>query len=734
MAPHRLWAGVQLKFAPVLLLWSGAVYAAGVPVLPPITPTPSGGVYSAYPDGDDGSAAIPLVTTQPGNVSVFNGASGSLDMADYLEQPGSPDATITPNCSPSLPSGGFSFSGTTFSWSATTTSSITCQPSAERSGFTVVWQPITFTSVAAPVSDTTAPNGVFGITTTPASGAVLVSGRCPIDPYDGEPGALDRVEVRLNGSGVQNVTSCGTGLSPEYTLSDPDSRSPTHSLDDGRDFTFSFTGGSSGTLGQAPVWSSAAVTGLAWVGATFTSLTNSADYGTCVIGASAGANYTSNSFGAGVRRVGSQYQAWVWSRTAGGSTVPLYSANISGLPYTIIVDETSSGVWAVYGGTDPNTLSVLGAAPTTTYTHTVATAKQWGYGAASGVGSGATIACEGDNLTVNDQKTWSYSYTTGSGGNFTARAVDSEGNNGATSAAVAGVPTSAPTSNLDYEFTFEGVTAGTVADEADLIAKTGLKYSRKQGTTTILSSGCAVGDRCIRLSVTGAGSRREEIYPTGDVTVHGGSSNCMNGRAGCDIEDKEVWDGAWVRIVSHTPTNANPVIYQLQQLGDGSTACDDANQPYMSLILKATIDVEQKKWGTQTTGVSPGGTCLSGTVFDRTQVFASFSGQGPGAACSFPENTWYREVKRFRFNANGNGRVTVWINEVQCYDFSTGPLGFETFPDGSFRWHSLAKRGPYHWHTGVNGTYTIDYDDIRTTIPLTNGTGSYADVMPGYSP
>src|SRR5688572_27044406 len=61
-----------------------------------LTLTPSGKSDSRYPDGDDGSAAVPLSWDTIPLIEFQEGVASSIDLrALYLNEPGSPDATIT---------------------------------------------------------------------------------------------------------------------------------------------------------------------------------------------------------------------------------------------------------------------------------------------------------------------------------------------------------------------------------------------------------------------------------------------------------------------------------------------------------------------------------------------------------------------------------------------------------------------------------------------------------------
>lgn len=90
---------------------------------------PDGSLYSRYPDGQTGAACT--WDTIP-DISVANGSIGSVDLrSEYLTGSGCSSATVTLSCATPLPSGGFSFSAPTLSWSGTTTGTNACTASAE---------------------------------------------------------------------------------------------------------------------------------------------------------------------------------------------------------------------------------------------------------------------------------------------------------------------------------------------------------------------------------------------------------------------------------------------------------------------------------------------------------------------------------------------------------------------------------------------------------------------------
>lgn len=189
--------------------WDWLMAALGASSLKPV-PTPSGKRDSRYLDGDDGSAAIPLTWDTIPNFSWAEGTPFSVNIrTTYLNEPGSPDATIT--LEGTLPSGG-TFSSPTLSYSGTGSGTgASLRFKAVRNGFEAFSNFFSAEASAAQTPDTTAPPIVRGVA---ANGAVL-SWDAVGDAHNGtESGSLTKEYIiKRNGSTVTTQAASSPGLS-----------------------------------------------------------------------------------------------------------------------------------------------------------------------------------------------------------------------------------------------------------------------------------------------------------------------------------------------------------------------------------------------------------------------------------------------------------------------------------------------------------------------------------------
>lgn len=201
----------------VLALLCATALATGIPNPQSFhdTLTPSGKIDSRFPNGNDSAL---LSWAAIANVSVNNGASGSVNMrSSYLTEPGSPNAALTVACSPSLPTGGFSFSDPTLTWATTTTTAATCTATATRSGGSPVNSAqFNLVSVSAASADTTAPitpSIVSATCTSTTSCAVTILPLSDPCVAGAATSGLKDVRIYRNGTLV-NTHTVSVGLSP----------------------------------------------------------------------------------------------------------------------------------------------------------------------------------------------------------------------------------------------------------------------------------------------------------------------------------------------------------------------------------------------------------------------------------------------------------------------------------------------------------------------------------------
>ncbi|MFO1465865.1 MAG: hypothetical protein U1F35_05405 [Steroidobacteraceae bacterium] len=135
--------------------------------------TPSGVVNSRFPDGNDGSSAVPLVWANvPSTLLNQEGAPVNINLRSFLTEPGSPSATLS--MVGNLPAG-WSFASSTLSFSGTGIGSSPVQVRAVRGAFTVDSNFFTVESIPAAAADTQPPTAATGLTLSLISGGVAGS-------------------------------------------------------------------------------------------------------------------------------------------------------------------------------------------------------------------------------------------------------------------------------------------------------------------------------------------------------------------------------------------------------------------------------------------------------------------------------------------------------------------------------------------------------------------------------
>lgn len=187
--------------------------------------TPSGVVNSRYPDGNDGTPAIPLTwATIPSSLNNAQGTPVTITLrASYLAEPGSPSATLS-LASGVLPSG-WALGADSLTFSGTGSGSALIQIAATRLGFVAVSGVFKIESLAAPSADITAPTIIAGIavqTTSAGGGTNTITFDPSMDPS--VPGYLTSglKDYRLYRDGVLSATTASpsAGISPTFTYAD----------------------------------------------------------------------------------------------------------------------------------------------------------------------------------------------------------------------------------------------------------------------------------------------------------------------------------------------------------------------------------------------------------------------------------------------------------------------------------------------------------------------------------
>ena len=221
----------------------------------PIKLTPSGTVNSRYPDGNDGSSAIPLTWAAiPSSLNNPQGTPVSFNLRHYLTEPGSPPATLA--LIGNLP-GGWSLSGDNVTYSGAGTGTAPIQATATRNGFVATSGFFTISSVAISLPDTTPPTTVTGTTLTlVGQTGALVSWDAASDIFI--PGStssgLKDYQVYRNGSPVGSpVAAPGPGLTLGLSMQTIGSPSPATSgvSQSNADYTFTCGGSADGIFSTA---------------------------------------------------------------------------------------------------------------------------------------------------------------------------------------------------------------------------------------------------------------------------------------------------------------------------------------------------------------------------------------------------------------------------------------------------------------------------------------------------
>lgn len=219
------------------------------------TATPSGNIDSRYPDGNDGSAAIPYVwSTIPSFANKIEGTDTvSVDLcATYLTEPNT--STLT-NIGAAFPTG-WSLSGTrncTLSYNSTGTGSavVRIRATDDMTAETLDSNSFTVESVAAadpPGTDTTAPTIPTGLDVAMNSSSPprpVVSFDPPTDVrVSGEDvSGLSTFTVSRGGTPLTPTAFTGTAIVPTYTADVVGTASNTSAVQTGANWTLTAEGG-----------------------------------------------------------------------------------------------------------------------------------------------------------------------------------------------------------------------------------------------------------------------------------------------------------------------------------------------------------------------------------------------------------------------------------------------------------------------------------------------------------
>lgn len=184
--------------------------------------TTDGDLSTVFPDGDDGSASLPLSWSQPADIlQVQQGTTPSFSIRQYLREPSPGAATISLDQVPV----GWQFDGTNLNYQGAIGVGLTTtvRPTAVFSGHTVVC-PFTFAVQVIPSQslDTTAPTKPLGFKLSPDPQGILVSFFASSDPAVGTTEASGSVqyELTIDDTSLVVIPATTGGITPKLVGSD----------------------------------------------------------------------------------------------------------------------------------------------------------------------------------------------------------------------------------------------------------------------------------------------------------------------------------------------------------------------------------------------------------------------------------------------------------------------------------------------------------------------------------
>lgn len=206
--------------------------------------TPSGVVSTKFcEDGDDG---VPIVWAEiPSFLNNAEGTPFSVDLRQYLTEPGMPDATLSmPDCS--FPTG-WSFDGDDLEYSGTGTGSAVCQVLATRDGDTALSKSFQIEAVADEGDpDTSPPTFIMGVEVVlDESERPIIAFDAPADVRvpDQSASGLDEYTVRRNGTPLTPTAFTGSVSIPTYSSFEIGDAGDAEAVQDGADWTHTAAGG-----------------------------------------------------------------------------------------------------------------------------------------------------------------------------------------------------------------------------------------------------------------------------------------------------------------------------------------------------------------------------------------------------------------------------------------------------------------------------------------------------------
>ena len=191
--------------------------------------TPSGVYSELYPTGDDGSQDIPLVWSTIPRQTGTQGTPLTVNLrASYLTEVGSPNATLTTSCTPTL-GGGWSTSADGLAFTYSAPYSGTCQTTATRNSVPVISNPYIVEALASGTTDNVSPTPPTGLTATlNASNQPVIIFDAGQDPVVAgkDTSGLSTYTISRNGTPLTPVAFPAGSIAPALTSADIGTLSP----------------------------------------------------------------------------------------------------------------------------------------------------------------------------------------------------------------------------------------------------------------------------------------------------------------------------------------------------------------------------------------------------------------------------------------------------------------------------------------------------------------------------
>lgn len=491
-----------LTAAAVALLFLFALPACAQTILSvTAVPTPSGVVSSKYRDGDDGTAGLPLIwATVPNFLNKIEGTPFSVDLRQYLTEPGTPDATLS--IVGSLPTG-WTLDTDDLEYDGTGTGSAAVVVRATRDSVTSDSNSFAVESVAAESTDETAPTIITGVEVT------LDGSNDPVITFDAaadvrvsgeDVSGLDTFTVRRGATPLTPTAYTGSAFVPTYSYTEVGTVANNSAVQDGADWDVTGEGNLMNVAGLNHAWVPAAVTGDFTHTTRIAAITGGTDSGRggglCVAD-----DETQNSRLFCTHNFAASTNSRCYYRTATGSTTPVQSAAIAeSLPWHRITRSGDS--WTASVSADGNSFGEL-CSVTFAMNQTVLSGTT---GLSNQAGTATTVSHENVTLTTRPRQTFTDTSGVPGSSSYTVISTDGATNVAAASTAVVApdVPAGSGSDTPDFVDTAVTLAGQTPVAAADLSAFTAAIADADCGETVTVTAGYTItGSRTINAGACG---------------------------------------------------------------------------------------------------------------------------------------------------------------------------------------------------------------------------------------